>query len=279
MKKEGNIIEPDFLSLTTQQLSIGFSETNTLFSTASGFLYKYQDKIFLITNWHNVSGQNPNTGESLSSHGGIPDVFLTYLRLKNENGSSLLQKIFLYADEEMSSPKWLVHPIHKENVDVVAIELEKSDKFAYYSIDEGNFDDSILPKIGDDCFVIGYPFEDLRYIGLPVWKKASIATEPTVNEDKMPKILVDTATRPGLSGSPVIYQRSGIHNMINGILNNDTILGTIRSLLGVYSGRIGKGEIHAQLGIVWKKKVINEIIEGNTFGNIEFQKGKVENGL
>lgn len=279
MKKEGNIIEPDFLSLTTQQLSIGFSETNTLFSTASGFLYKYQDKIFLITNWHNVSGQNPNTGESLSSHGGIPDVFLTYLRLKNENGSSLLQKIFLYADEEMSSPKWLVHPIHKENVDVVAIELEKSDKFAYYSIDEGNFDDSILPKIGDDCFVIGYPFEDLRYIGLPVWKKASIATEPTVNEDKMPKILVDTATRPGLSGSPVIYQRSGIHNMINGILNNDTILGSIRSLLGVYSGRIGKGEIHAQLGIVWKKKVINEIIEGNTFGNIEFQKGKVENGL
>ncbi|NOQ25185.1 MAG: hypothetical protein GQ564_07455 [Bacteroidales bacterium] len=166
MEKEINIIKPDFLSLTTQQLSIGFSKTNTLFSNASGFLYKYQDKVFLITNWHNVSGQNPNTGEPLSNHGGMPDMFTTYLRLKNENGSSLLHKIFLYADEDMTSPKWLVHPIHKENVNVLAIELETSDKFAYYSINEGDFDDSILPNIGDDCFVIGYPFEDLRYIGL-----------------------------------------------------------------------------------------------------------------
>lgn len=274
MKEEKNIIKPDFLSLTTHQLTVGFSKTNTIFSTASGFLYKHQGRIFLITNWHNVSGVNPITGKLLSDHGGIPDVFATYLRLKNEEGSSLLSKIFLYNDEEMTSPKWLVHPRHKEHIDVVALELEKSEQFAYYSINDSNFDESVLPEVGDDCFVIGYPFKELRYIGLPIWKRASIASEPTVNEDNLPKILIDTATRSGLSGSPVVYQRTGIHNMINGILKDDTIIGRIRGFLGVYSGRVGKGEIHAQLGIVWKKKVINEIIEGKIYGDIEFQKGK-----
>lgn len=279
MSKEKNIIKPDFLSLTTQQLSIGLSTTNTNFSNATGFLYVFENKVYLITNWHNVSGQNPNTGEHLSNHGGIPDIFTTYLRLKHERGSSLLTKIRLYEDDEMTKPKWLIHPIYREQVDVVAIELVKSPEFAFHAINEGDFEDSIIPEVGDECFILGYPFEDIRYIGLPIWKKASIATEPTVNENQLPKILVDTATRPGLSGSPVIFQRIGIHKMVNGIFNDDTIFGTVRNLLGVYSGRIGKGEFQAQLGIVWKKRVIDEIIKGNLNGDIEFQKGKIKNGL
>ena len=60
---------------------------------------------------------------------------------------------------------------------------------------------------------------------------------------------------------------------------DNSLIGRIRGFLGVYSGRIGKGEIHAQLGIVWKSKVIEEIIIGQIRGNIEFQTGKKNNGL
>jgi hypothetical protein len=35
-----------------------------------------------------------------------------------------------------------------------------------------------------------------------------------------------------------------------------------REILGVYSGRIGASAIEAQLGIVWKTHVIDEIISG-----------------
>jgi hypothetical protein len=35
-----------------------------------------------------------------------------------------------------------------------------------------------------------------------------------------------------------------------------------REILGVYSGRIGASAIEAQLGIVWKTHVIDDIIAG-----------------
>lgn len=275
-----NIIKPDYLSLTTLQLAIGFTETDIVFSTATGFIFLYNNKNYLITNWHNVTGRNPLTGESLSQkHSGIPNILVTYLRIKNSNGQAQPEKIFLYEDYEMTKPKWLVHPIYKENVDVVAIELETNEELIYSAINKSDFDIDILPEVGDNCFIIGYPFEDFRYLGFPIWKRASISTEPTVNEDQLPKILVDTATRPGLSGSPVIYQRTGIHNMNGGVFSDNSLIGRIRGFLGVYSGRIGKDEIHAQLGIVWKSKVIEEIIQGRTRGNIEFQTGKKKNSL
>lgn len=276
-----HIIKPDFLSFTTQQLAIGLTETDNIFSTASGFLYSYNSKVFLITNWHNVTNRNPQTGEPISEeNGGIPDIFLTYLRLQDVNEGSELQKIKLYEDEELTKPKWLIHPEYKEKIDVVAIELEIIEKYRYFVINEVKFDDDIEPEIGDDCFVLGYPFSEMRYLGLPIWKGASIASEPSVNEDQLPKILIDTATRPGLSGSPVIYRRTGIHNVgENGQLKKDSKIGRIQGFLGIYSGRIGKGEIHAQLGIVWKRKVINEIIEGNLKGDIDFQIGKKKRGL
>lgn len=280
MEKQLNIVNPDYLSRTTQQLIIGFEETGNILSTATGFLYSLNKYTYLITNWHNVTGRNPVTGETVSeNNGGIPNFFLTYLRVKNGGGASEREEILLYEDEEMTKPKWLIHPVHKEQVDVVAIKLVKSERLIYTSINDADFEKNIEPEVGDECFVIGYPFEDLRYLGLPIWKKASIASEPTVNEDQLPKILIDTATRPGLSGSPVIFQRNGVHNSKNNELTLDTIFGRIRGFLGVYSGRIGKGEINAQLGIVWKKKVIDEIINGNIYGDIEFQKGKKKNGL
>jgi len=269
MSTEKNIINPDYLSRVTHQIAIGFEETGAIFSTASSFLYNFKDKVYLITNWHNVSGRHPQTGERLSEHAGIPNFFLTYFRKKDGGGVAQQEIIKLYSDEEMLKPKWLIHPQHKEKIDVVAIEIEERKELIYSTINKTKFDD-IPPEIGDECFVIGYPFEEFRYLGLPIWKKASIATEPTVNEDQLPKILIDTATRSGLSGSPVIYRRDGIHTK-NGFLEDDSIIGVVQGFLGVYSGRIGKDDLQAQLGIVWKKKVIEEIIAGSIFGNIEFQ--------
>lgn len=274
MTKKLNIIKPDSLSLATQQIAIGFEETDTIFSTGSSFFYEYNERIFLITNWHNITGRNPVSGLPLSkNHAGIPDFFITYLRLKQQSGHSELHKIKLYSDDDMTKPLWLIHPEHKQKVDVVALEIKQDKKYLYSSINKADFDEDIPPEVGDECFVIGYPFEDFRYLGLPIWKKASIATEPTVNEDQLPKLLIDTATRPGLSGSPVVYQRIGIHKVgSDGQLKNESLIGRIRGFLGIYSGRIGKGEIQAQLGIVWKEKVILEIIEGNLTSDIEFQK-------
>jgi hypothetical protein len=126
------------------------------------------------------------------------------------------------------------------------------------------------PPLGDgspawaypEAFVIGYPFSKPPRLVLPIWKRASIASEPDLDIDNLPKMLIDTATRSGLSGSPVVMQRIGLHGMEGGVMKGSEIIGRIRNFIGVYSGRIGDNEFKAQLGIVWKARVIDEKVLG-----------------
>ena len=85
-------------------------------------------------------------------------------------------------------------------------------------------------------------------------------------------MLVDTASRSGMSGSPVILTRTGIHNSHEGKLTTESFIGTVSSFVGVYSGRVGpKHETEAQLGIVWRKEVIEEILVAKRWGTTDFQ--------
>ena len=258
-----NVIKPDPLSLVTHHLHLGLSSTDTIFSTATGFIYERHNKPYLITNWHVVTGKDPLTNKNLDDYGGLPDIICTFFRDKIQKGTTLKELIPLYSDEYMDKPLWLEHPEHRQKVDVVAIPLSSEivEKYQLYPINTIAFDDDIPPEVSDDVFVIGYPFSEPQYLQLPIWKKGSIASEPTVNIDQLPKMLIDTATRSGLSGSPAIFQRTGLHKMgPDGMLKDDSIIGRIRGFLGVYSGRIGKDEFKAQLGMIWKKKILDEII-------------------
>lgn len=69
------------------------------------------------------------------------------------------------------------------------------------------------------------------------------STEPELDHDKLPLLLVDTATRQGMSGSPGVLRHSGVH-MPSGEFTDDTVFGTVENLLGIYSGRIGDDELH-----------------------------------
>ena len=83
--------------------------------------------------------------------------------------------------------------------------------------------------------------------------------------DKLPKFLIDTATR----GSWFIWISSRYAKNRNSrnkkwAIAPDTLIGTIRNFVGVYSGRIGADEFKAQLGIVWKIKALKEILQAKT---------------
>lgn len=255
-----NIIRPDSISLTTHHLHMGFN--NEVLSHGTGFIYKKEDTYYLITNWHNVSGKHPDSGRHLSDHGGEPNVICTYFRSRENPGVTHKEIIRLYDDDDFQKPVWKEHPTHRNKVDVVAIPLKKeiSEQYKLYPINEINFDTKYRTEVADEAFVVGYPFAELTYIALPIWKKASISSEPDVNINRLPMLYIDTATRPGLSGSPVVMQRIGIHGLVNGAPNDDSTIGRIRNFIGVYSGRVGGDEQLAQLGIVWKVNVIEEVL-------------------
>lgn len=254
-----NLIRPDPISLTTHHIHMGFNDE--IIAHGTGFIYKKQETYFLITNWHNVSGRHPETGKHLSKELSEPNVICTYFRSKDYAGDSHKELIPLYSSDT-SEPLWKEHPVFGHQVDVVAIPLPTSisSKYRLYTINENEFDPEYKEEVADDAFIVGYPFSDLTYIGLPVWKKASIASEPDVNINRLPMMYVDTATRPGLSGSPVIMQRVGLHGFTEGTFNGDALIGRIRNFIGIYSGRVGNDEFKAQLGIVWKAQVIEEIL-------------------
>ena len=74
---------------------------------------------------------------------------------------------------------------------------------------------------------------------------------------------MDTVSRPGMSGAPVIQRSWGNHLLPNNAMVTD---GRNRTkFLGVYSGRVSTDHPHeAQIGLVWDKSYIDEIIAGNT---------------
>ena len=272
-------IDLDSPTLTSHQLRLIFGETGVELAKGTGFIYEHKEVYYLITNGHNVTGINPETNERLANHSGFPTIIVTRClnNIKADNVTLIPEvfKIDLYEDESYSRPKWLIHPKFGYNVDVIAIPIiEKKNQPEHvnlFPINALEFDEVFEPRVSDDVFVLGFPFGSKSKLEMPIWKKGSIATEISINIDNLPKLLIDTATRSGMSGSPVIYQRNGAHVHPSGDMGKN-VLGLIRGFLGVYSGRIGNSDnFKAQLGIVWRQEVIKEILDGSVKGTVEFQ--------
>ncbi len=229
-------------------------------SIGTGFLWEYSGTSYLVTNWHNVTGINPDTNKMLS--GFIPTHIRVGLKIRDQVHHQFVGSQFfefpLYTDEK---PNWFEHVLGKR-IDIAAIQLDikKIDRLVTKPLNQLSFDDDLESYVSMDCFIVGFP-RGLKGRGhTPIWKKGSIATEPSIGYDDLPLFLVDTATREGMSGSPVIGRHSGLSGLVDGKVISSTKIGTTQIMLGVYSGRIGADELGVQLGRVWKINVVNEIL-------------------
>ena len=130
--------------------------------------------------------------------------------------------------------------------------------------------------VTEQAFILGFPFG--INIGKSinphaVWISGTIASDPGLEYEinyrkkgkKMPLFLIDSRTRQGQSGSPVIYyNKMGIDQHFNG---GTAIWGnSFMKPIGIYSGRINE---ESDLGLVWKWKLLKGIIgeDSNTKEN------------
>jgi hypothetical protein len=232
----------DDYSLAAKPLEMTFR--GTPLANGTGFVWRVDGRAFLVTNWHNVTGRNPNTGQHLSAHAGEPDGVVVQLDLA---GSFPGQRgpVALQLRDADGNPLWLQHAM-APGVDVVALPLSNMPGAVLYPINEMPNNPGTVP-IGIHAFIIGYPF-GISVSTLPIWKQASVASEPSIPIGGKPCFYVDTASRPGMSGSPVI-------------LRHQQAIGPPTTFIGVYSGRVGaEDELKAQLGIVWRADVVDQII-------------------
>jgi len=252
-------------------LAMRFGSTQV--STGSCFFWSYADKTFLVTNWHNLAGRNPLTGKLMSPTGAIPDrvVFLAFKQVSAADGEGYFELLHLpvevpLCDGASETLRWYEHPTFGRNVDVAAIDVTQS--IQGLQINSANVieSDGVLPlTASQDVFVVGFPFGQIANAPAPIWKRGSIALDPTFNPEGLPKMLVDTATREGMSGSVVVARHfimNRTYQKKDGSTSQPVLFAKLDLVVGIYSGRHYPDLDKAQLGIVWKRSVIDDTISG-----------------
>ena len=136
--------------------------------------------------------------------------------------------------------------------------------------------------VTEELFIPGYPHDIYDYYMQPIWKRATIATSVQDGWNGESKFLIDSASKKGMSGSPVLHYNSNGVIQIGGFkchLDREAAI-----LAGVYVGRLGINEKHdPQIGIVWHRSVIDEIILGQKFeklsSEIEVSNGELSESV
>ncbi|TQJ94706.1 hypothetical protein [Achromobacter sp. SLBN-14] len=259
----------------------------------TGVLYRRGDDYFIVTAWHNLTGRHPDTLALLDGgNAGIPDNLLVYVALEIENfGSTRLPfRVPLFNEHHAL---FFVHEQNFPRVDVAAIPFDPSkpqmmDIQTSGQRNQGSFVlngtgavghtqrivaiQDFMPSsdlcdewlrsvdVTDELFIPGYPQNIHDYTVQPVWKRATVASSVQLGWNRQPLFLVDTASKSGMSGSPVIsYSPHGRINLGSTIYNHGrptAIFG------GVYTGRLGiTTKEDPQVGTVWHPKVVDEIID------------------
>ncbi|MDX2574417.1 trypsin-like peptidase domain-containing protein [Streptomyces scabiei] len=248
---------------STRSLLLASKVNGILLSHATGFTVVADGQPFLITNWHVVSGRNPQTGQPMAKSAAIPDV-LTIRHLTKVTSTEVAWNDF---DEPLvddsDSPMWFEHPEYGRKVDVVALPLTNLQGVHIQPYGPEVMQKTLRAGISDWVNIIGFPFGQAAGGSLPIWTKGAIASEPDVDYDLLPCFLIDARTRQGQSGSPVLaYSPGGATELTDG--KTGFVTGPVGNLLGVYSGRINS---ESDIGRVWKFDVVPEILNARHRGD------------
>jgi hypothetical protein len=244
---------PQIAQPSVQSLLIEMQFNGQPLSTATAFVAPSAKGPHLITNRHNVTGRNQETGVPLSPTGGVPNQIVVVHNRDNQIGQWVTRTEPLYF---ASTPRWREHPTLGSKADFVALPLSALNDVALYPHDPANPGPAILVGAADTVSVIGFPFGMTAGGAFGVWATGFLASEPDVDFNGLPVQLIDCRSRQGQSGSPVIaYRHGGMVAMVGG--GASAFSGPVSRFIGVYSGRINA---ESDIGIVWKATAIQELL-------------------
>ncbi|MDO9067987.1 MAG: serine protease [Deltaproteobacteria bacterium] len=248
------------LNVTTfSAFQIDLKFNDIVLATGTAFFTSAGKRVLLVTNKHNVTGRNSETGECLEKHAAVPNIMSVLIPITSPKKEGFIcshwqrYDIPLYINGDEERPAWVEHP--DSLVDLVGFKFNPP---------EINIKNLVLPADGTDLpmqvcnrvNVIGYPF-GVSTDNFPIWSTGYIASEPTIDVNGKPLLYIDSRTRQGQSGSPVVrFFHPGETVYMDG--NSYMAKKPQVYLLGIYSGRIRR---ESDIGMVWKKKAIIELFE------------------
>jgi hypothetical protein len=244
----------------------------------TGFFWRQGGVVYLITNWHVITGRNPSAPGTLI-YREQPTSFSLCLPLKsNKKFFAAIHPIPLYTD---GKPNW-IEVISTSIWDVVAIPLSFPSDAYVVGVQDFCHAPSLSFRPGRDVVIIGYPF-DRAESHYPVWKRAMIASEPSSLLRGLPQMYLDTPGRPGMSGSPVYFISEGVGfssgneapvpgttvgndieswmRIIEGSNPSFASGAIILEFVGIYSGSMGDSSLdRLNLGLSWFGMLVSALI-------------------
>lgn len=272
-------------------------------ANGTGVLYRRGNDYFIVTAWHNLTGRHPDTLAPLdAANAATPDNLLVHVALEVENvGAARIPFCVPLFNEDHAL--FFVHRQNFPRVDVAAIPFDPSKpQMTEAQTSEGRHQSSLvlngtgiaghkhrivaiqdfMPSrdlceqwlqsvdVTDELFIPGYPQNIHDHTVQPVWKRATVATSVQSGWNKQPLFLVDTASKSGMSGSPVIsYSPSGRINLGSTTYKHGSAVAIFG---GIYTGRLGiTAKVDPQVGTVWHPKVVDEIIDDGVHERRSFE--------
>jgi len=229
--------------------------------TGTGFVVQRAGRRYLITNYHVASGRNPRDGQARHPSGLEADSLKLVLPnpvMPDRIEWSVLDLPVLVVEDDREGANWLVHPTLGRKVDVVALALDGVPGIDELDLHPYDLDEpgGIVARPSLPVNVVGYPYGKPAGGAFPFWTTGTIATEPGLGFDDLPRFLVHARTTPGQSGSPVIFFAPDVKA---GPDSRDMV-----ELIGVYSGRVAIDGL--DMAVVWRRDAIEEVLAGGTLG-------------
>jgi hypothetical protein len=232
-------------------------------AVSSGFLWRHNGNVYVVTNWHCLTGKNAKTLLPLGNF--FPNRVLVECKFNRPDkqdaklGTLLSLKHEVPIEDDTGNRLWIEHPMG-HTIDIAAFRLPIVENGGHHfcCLNEIDYEGRWQPVVATDAFIVGFPEGVASAHETPIWKRASIASEPDLNYDESPVFLVDTIGNRGVSGSPVVAVGSGMF-LPDAELSGDSVIGSWKRFVGVYAGRLGEDGIWAQLGRVWKASLIDEL--------------------
>jgi hypothetical protein len=251
------------LPVLTYRLPLDLDSAPKMLDQGTGFLVCHEECLYLITNWHVVTGRDPVTNKNVGGYSSLPEYLeVSFPVLVGEDLYWTTQRLDLY-DTHTRRARWLVHPYappRDGGTDVIALPIDKEPPSVYaYRLEDAVDPRELSP--GTELSIVGYPLGVKT--NTPVWSRATVASEPRHGFNDDPVYLVDTRSRPGQSGSPVVARDS--RSAIDGHRRSDT---AEWKLSGVYSGRV---DTELDLGRVWWPIVIREVLQHMQHDQLYFE--------
>lgn len=230
----------DWISTSTTLIEqLANDGSDTVVSHGSGCFWRNGKLIYLLTARHVLTGRSPFDNAIMSPTGYIPQRLRVYPLVVAETG----EMVRAATELEVPEPEHLIADpgFNELRTDIAALACFTDENRRIRCLNDiGDLFVEIYTQVGMDCAIVGYPTTHFRQLMLPVWRRGSIASEPSLPIDGKPMFLLDAATAPGFSGSPVFRRHIGPLPELQPdgslVILGDRIMST--SLVGIYAGRL-----------------------------------------